>query len=240
MLIKKGWFFLLLSLFALNLKAQSVDEVIAKYIKFTGGEKHWKKINSIVSLGTYNYGGIEFPFQAWSKAPDLYKYVVSAGGKYFAQAFDGKDGWKIDQFKDETAKTILTGKQGRAMANESDIEMESRFINYKQKGYKAILQGKESIAGEPCYQVKFFTSEADTSTWLFSVQNFALLKKQAVSNNIELDGSTLDTYYSDYRKVNGITMPFKLISKVNDQTILTIEIKNIQFNTFIPDSIFEP
>ncbi len=240
MLLKKESIFLLLSLFAVNLKAQTVEGVIAKYIRFTGGEKHWKKINAVTSSGTYNYGGIEFPFEAWSKAPNLYKYVVSANGKYFAQAFNGKEGWKIDQFKDETAKTILIGKPARAMANEADVELQNRFINYKRKGNQAILEGKDSAAGELCYKVKFITIEADSSIWFFSVQNFALLKKQAVSKNAELDGSLLDTYYSDYRKVHGITMPYKLISKVNDQTILTIEIKKIELNTFIPDSIFKP
>ena len=110
-------------------KAQTADDIIAKYIDFTGGIQQWKKTKSIISSGTYNYGGMEFPFEAYSKTPDLYMYKVSSNGKYFAQAFNGRQGWKIDGFKDETTKTILNGKEAKAMANEADVELETPFIN---------------------------------------------------------------------------------------------------------------
>jgi len=52
---------------------------------------------------------------------------VTFKGKYYAQGFDGHDGWKIDVFNGETAPTSLTGKAGRAMANECDVELENVF-----------------------------------------------------------------------------------------------------------------
>src|SRR5438128_638566 len=98
---KKSVLFLFVFIFSLNVKAQTADEIISKYITFIGGEPQWKTIKTIVSSGSYNYGGIEFPFTAYSKAPNLYKFIVPFNGKYYAQAFDGKQGWKIDAFKNE-------------------------------------------------------------------------------------------------------------------------------------------
>src|SRR4029078_6998147 len=98
MSFKKIIFYFLLSAPSFS-QAQTADEIISNYISFTGGTENWKKINSITTSGIYNYGGIEFPFQPWSKAPDLYKYIVRSNGKYFAQAYDGTKGWKIDVFK---------------------------------------------------------------------------------------------------------------------------------------------
>ena len=66
------------------------------------------------------------------------------------------------------------------------------------------------------------------------------VKKQAVSKNEELDKSVLDTYYSDYTTIEGIKFPFKMISKVGDQTILTITVKKLQLNEAIQGSIFKP
>jgi len=226
--------------FSFALQAQTVETIIANYIDFTGGVQQWKKIGSIVSSGTYNYGGIEFPFEAYSKAPDLYKYIVSSNGKYFAQAFDGKQGWKIDGFKDEATKTILNGKEARAMANEADVELESPFINYKEKGYVATLEGKDSIGKILCYTIKLISKSNDTATYFFSTNDFSLLKKQAVAKNAELDNSLLDTYYSDYTTIERIKFPFKMISKIGDQPILTITIKKLQLNTAIADSSFKP
>ena len=240
MLFKKIGFMLFLSAASVALKAQSVETVIANYISFTGGEKQWRKINSIVSSGTYNYGGVEFPFESYSKAPDLYKYIVSSNGKFFSQAFDGKQGWKIDGFKGETTKTIFNGKEARAMANEADVELQSVFINYKEKGYTAMLEGKDSVGSSLCYKVKLIDNNNDTSTYFFSTNDFSLLKKQAVSKNEELDKSVLDTYYSDYTTIEGIKFPFKMISKVGDQTILTITVKKLQLNEAIQGSIFKP
>jgi hypothetical protein len=240
MLVKKIAFTLLMFSVSVALKAQTVETVITNYINFIGGGQQWKKINSIVSSGTYNYGGMEFPFDSYSKAPDLYKYVVSTNGKFFAQAFDGKQGWKIDGFKGETTKTILNGKEARSMANEADVELENVFINYKEKGYSALLEGKDSVGNILCYKVKLISEGNDTSTYFFSVNDFSLLKKQAVSKNEELDKSMLDTYYSDYTTVEGIKFPFKMVSKVGDQTILTITIKKLQLNAAIDDNIFKP
>jgi hypothetical protein len=225
--------------FSTTLKAQTVEDIIAKHVAFIGGEQ-WKKIRTIKSTGIYNYGGIEFPFVAWSKTPGMYKYVVAANGKYFAQAFDGENGWRIDQFNKETSKTILTGKEAKSMANEADVEFENPFINYKEKGYQAILEGKDSVGNNLCYQVKFIETEIDTATYFFSIDNFILLKKIAASKNPEMTGNLLETYYEDYRKIDGIAWPFRTISKVGGDVILTITVQNIEYNIPISDSEFQP
>ncbi|MEP7320235.1 MAG: hypothetical protein ABI921_15870 [Panacibacter sp.] len=230
----------LLFCFSFVSKAQTAEAVIANYISFTGGANQWKKISSITSSGTYNYGGMEFPFEAYQKTPDLYMYKVSSNGKYFAQAFDGNVGWKIDGFKDETTKTILNGKEARAMANEANVDLESELIDYKEKGYVAMLEGKDSFGNILCYKVKLTGNSNDTATYFFSTNDFSLLKKQAVSKNAELDNSLLDTYYTDYTTIKGMKFPFKMISKVGDQTMLTITVKKLQLNIAIPDSIFKP
>jgi hypothetical protein len=165
-------------IYTIATQAQTVDEVLSRYITFTGGEQQWKSVHTIVSSGTYNYGGIEFPFTAYSKEPNLYKFVVPFNGKYYAQAFNGKEGWKIDAFKNETKKTVLTGKPALAMANEADVELESPFINYQQKGCQATLDGTDTIGNTKCFKIKFVGSDGDTATYFFDSTNFALLKKR--------------------------------------------------------------
>src|SRR5688572_9714134 len=112
--------FLLVFLFPFCLSAQRADDVIKKYVAFIGGKKGWEKVKTLKISGEYNYGGMKFPFTAYAKAPNLYKFVVPFEGKYYAQAFDGKQGWKIDAFKNETSPTLLRGKDALSMANEAD------------------------------------------------------------------------------------------------------------------------
>jgi len=240
MFIRKSVLFFLFLIYSLNTRAQTVDEVISNYIIFTGGEEQWKGIKTIVTSGIYNYGGIEFPFTAYSKEPNLYKFVVPFNGKYYAQAFDGKQGWKIDAFKNETKKTPLTGKPAIAMANEADVELESPFINYQKKGHHAFLEGTDTVNSLTCFKVKFIRSNGDAETYFFDSSDFKLVKKRAVSKNAEMQNAMLNTFYGDYNEVNGVKLPYKSTSKTDDgQTILTITIKKVEINIPIPDAEFD-
>jgi hypothetical protein len=233
--------FLLFLLIAacLSARAQSADEVIARYILFTGGEQQWKATQSIVTSGTYNYGGIEFPFTAYSKRPNLYKFIVPFKGKYFAQAFDGQKGWKIDAFKGETKKTYLSGKWARALANEADVELESPFIDYKLKGHQVTLGGQDTVDGNTCFKVLLIRKGGEEETYYFKEADYSLLKKVAVSKNTELNSDMLETTFTDYHTVHGLKIPYSAISKVKDQTILTITIKKAQVNVPLKASFFK-
>lgn len=237
--IKKLIFCLLIIISCRGIKAQTADEIISKYIAYTGGEQQWKKIHTMVTSGIYNYGGVEFPFTVYSKAPNLYKFVVPFNGKYYAQAFNGKAGWKIDAFKNQTKRTVLTGKPALSMANEADVELESAFINYHRKGHTASLEGKDTVAGKTCFKLKFIKRNGDIETYYFNSNNFALVKKHAVSKNEEMENKTLDTFYSDYKDINGVKIPFVSTSKSESQTILTITITKVKINVPISSSAFE-
>ncbi|HKR04846.1 MAG TPA: hypothetical protein VJY62_09435 [Bacteroidia bacterium] len=239
MFFKKLFFFCLILFCADIIKAQTPDQIITKHIEFIGGE-NWKKVNSIVSSGKYNYGGMEFSFTSYSKAPNLYKYVVSLKGKNYTQSFDGKNGWKMDGFNNDTTPTFLAGKDADAMANEADVELESRLIDYKKKGHKAILEGNDTIQSISCFKIKFMKSDSEAETYFFNTGSYELMMKSAVSKNEEMKNAIINTFYSDYRSVNGLKIPFKSISKVNDQTILTVTIDKVELNVSVPDSIFKP
>jgi hypothetical protein len=229
---------LILSFAFFRVSAQTeAPPIIHKYLNFLGGEKQLKAIHSRIDNGTYNYGGIEFPFISYAKAPDLYKYIVSFKGKYFAQSFDGSEGWKIDVFKGEKNKTILHGKPALAMANEADVHLESPFLNYRKKGYQATAMGIDTIDQRICYRIGM-QSASDTATYDFDRSTGELVKKTAVSKNAELNNAILDTYFTDYTEVGGIKIPFKTVHKIKDQTILTVTIKKCDLNQPVPDEIF--
>jgi hypothetical protein len=218
--------------------AQTPPQIIQKYLTFLGGEQRLKAIHSRIDSGTYNYGGIEFPFVSYAKTPDRYKYVVSFKGKYFAQAFDGTEGWKIDVFKGEKNKTILHGKPALAMANEADVQLESAFIDYQKKGYRATLTGTDTIDQRICYRISL-QNASDTAMYDFDRATGELVKKTAISKNAELNNAILDTYFTDYMEVQGVKIPFKTVHKIKDQTVLTVTIKKCDLNQPIPDETFE-
>jgi hypothetical protein len=240
MKLRKALLLLLLLSCSFAIQAQSVDQVIENYVRFIGGKERWKKVKTMVASGEYNYGGIQFPFRSYAKAPNRYKFVVPQNRKEYVQGFDGTVGWKIDGFKNETTLTLLAGKAAMAMANEADVELEDALIDYRDKGHQAILLGKDTVKGKTCFKVKIVRENGDTETYYFDDQDFTLVKKEAVSKNVEMGGALLDIFYSDYRDVNGIRIPFKTVHESSGQMILTITIAKATINEPIEDKVFRP
>ena len=227
-------------LFTLNLHAQTAGEIIDRYVKFIGGEKKWKSVKTITTSGEYDYGGIKFPFTSYSKAPNQYKFIVPLNGKYYEQAFDGKHGWKIDAFKNETTPTYLNVQEAKAMANEADVELLPVFINYRQKGHQAILEGQDSIEKRNCFKIRFIRKTGEPETYYFDVVTAEIVLKIAPSKNTEMQGAVLNTMISDYRDIGGIKIPFKSISRLGDQNILTVTVEKASLNESISDQEFKP
>lgn len=80
----------------------------------------------------------------------------------------------------------------------------------------------------------------ETEFYYFDVDSFKLVKNQAITKNEELDGSLLDFYYNNYLNVEGLKFPFEMVSKINDQTILTVTVNEVKLNKPISDAEFEP
>ncbi|MXV13924.1 hypothetical protein [Hufsiella ginkgonis] len=226
-------------LFPLLIKAQTAEEVINKNIKYGGGAKLWKTVRTITSSGEYNYSGAKFPFRTYAQAPNLYKFVVPLQGKYYAQGFNGKNGWKIDAFKNETRPTTLTGSAARAMANEADVEIEPALVNYRLKGHRATLEAKTVVGGKNCFNVKLVRKTGETEHYFFDDSTFELRMKTAVAKNPEMGGEVISTTYSDYRNVSGLKFAFKSVSKMKDQTFLTITVDKVVLNVAIAANEFD-
>ena len=232
--------FILLCCFSFVARSQNADDVINKYIAFIGGEQNWQNVKTMTMTGSYNYGGISFPFVSYSKAPNLYKYVVTSNGKSFTQAYDGKQGWRIDGFKNEKNKTILNGASATAMANEADVELESPFIHYRDKEHSVQLEGLDSTITPNAYKIKLTRKNGISETYFFSTEDFSLLKKNALSTNTEMENAALDIAYSNYVLTQGVKIPHTISCTSNGQSILIITVEKIDLNLPMNNSMFKP
>src|ERR1700730_8293931 len=80
--------------------AQTADEIVAKYIKTTGG---MDKINAVKSLrrsGKYiGGGGFEAAILEENKRPNLVRQEFTIQGLTGVTAYDGRTGWKIEPWQ---------------------------------------------------------------------------------------------------------------------------------------------
>lgn len=230
--------FLFLSISIVS-QSQTADEIIHGYLENIGGEAKWKKVKSLITKGEYDYGGIVFPFTTYAKSPNLYKFVVPFEGKFYAQGYDGTAGWKIDAFKNETTPTLLEGRPAVAMANEADVELENSLINYEAKGHQITFAGTDTVAGKIYYKISILKSDDQNESYFFDTIDYSLQLKNTYAKNVELESAELTTYFSEYRYFHGLRIACKQVSKIGDQTILAVTIKEVVINPKIKDEEFK-
>ncbi len=232
-------FFVLLTFFTATSFAQTVDEIISKYIEAKGGYENLKSIKTIrvTGTGTRTEMGMEFEFPVVviNKRPNKFRMEATIQGMSLVNAYDGKTAWQIFPFMGDLSAHELTGKEARDLMLNADID--GPLVDYKKKGHKIELIGKEDVEGSETYKLKVTLKNGDVVYYYLDSEYYVELK---ISSTAEEQGNTyeLDQYFSDFKEVDGILMPHSFENRVGGNTIMTIKIEKVELNVDIDDSIF--
>jgi len=113
--------------------------------------------------------------------------------------------------------SILRGEEGRAAHVAEDLKSVSEesdfdgpFIDYKAKGNQIELIGKEELKGKPLpHQVD--EQERQHRFYLFDATSF-LPAKWEETRVVEGKETPWESFFSDYREVNGVKYAFQIDS----------------------------
>jgi len=241
--MKRLSIFSFLVLLSLQLPAQTVDQIIDKYFAQTGGKDKWAALKSVKTSGKAKAQGMDLPVVMLQEAPNKMKLTINFQGKELVQpGFDGQTAW---------ATNFMTMKPEKMEAEDSelmkqDTELQDPFLNYQQKGYKAELQGKETIEGTECYKVKLTKKpvkvdgkeEENVSYYFFSVADNVPIMVRMFGKKGPTKGQPIETYLSDYQEVNGLFFPFTTAQKMNGQEVFSMMAEKIELNGDIDDKEF--
>lgn len=223
--------------------SQTVDDVINKYIKQIGGVEKWKAVKTMKTTAKVKVQGMDLPLTITQKAPNMMKGSVVFQGKEMVQpGFDGKTAWstnfmtmKPEKSDDETSKNSI-----------DESQMLDPFIDYAARGYKASLEGSETVEGTDCHKVKLVRKpifvdgkeEINESFYFFDKENNVPILVRQTSKKGQAKGSVVETVLSDYQEVNGLFLPFSMTIKYNGQVGQSIVTEKVEFNVDVDDKIF--
>jgi len=237
---------LLFSCFTLVTHAQTAEEIVDNYIENIGGQSAWSKVKSMTVTGVGRQQGVDYPFVATYMEDGRYVINVDIQGTSFiVEAFDGENAWAMN-FQTQKAEA-LDSESSINTKNESKDGIVSPLFNYKEKGYKIELVGKETWEGSEVFKLKLTKTpalvdgkeEENVEFFFFDTENFVPLASEAVILNGQGKGATGQTVYSDYQEVDGLYIAFSQIDKFNGQVGLEMLMKKVEFNTEVDDSIFK-
>lgn len=223
-------------LLCLSVRAQTVDEVVSKHLKARGGVEKIKAIKTIKVTAKVTMQGIEAPAVLQLKRPNLYRLDITIQGKPFVQAYDGTTAWTIVPFKGSLEPEKMSEQEASNIKEESDLE--GALVNYKEKGHTVELVGKEDMGGTAVYKLKLTTKNGSVHHIYLDAQNFMQLRD---SSKRKIQGVELetDTYFSDYKPVNGLMIPYALETKIGGKPFNQFKIDKVELDTDISDSVFK-
>jgi outer membrane lipoprotein-sorting protein len=160
----------------------------------------------------------------------------SAEGKVkVTVGFDGNTVWILNPFVNSEPQQI-TGPQAEVAKQDADFD--SILLDYKAKGHKIELVGTEPIDGKPAYHLKITKKNGLVQDYYLDA---ATGLERRTSSTIEqgANKTVITTDLSDYRKVDGLTMPFKMVQSVDGKPIAEVTISSWEVNVPMDDSLFK-
>jgi len=222
---------------AANAYSQTVDEVIDNHVKALGGMDKLNAIKTAKMTGTFSGGGIDIPVTIYIKRPDEARMEMSFQGQSMIRATDGKEGWSISPFNGKKTAEKMPAEELKEMKQQAEIE--GQLVNYKDKGSKAELMGKDDMEGSEVYKIKLTDKDGDVTYYYLDSQSYLILKDAAKRKIKEKEINT-ETYYGNYKATDGVMFPmaieFKQPGSSDSQKAV---IDKIEINPTVDDSIFK-
>jgi hypothetical protein len=214
---------------------QSLDEILKQYHETIGADKVLQ-MQTIYSKGKVMQYGMEMEYTNYVTRSGKFYLEVPIQGQLMKNAYNGEIAWMVAPWTGTLDPIELTGIQLESLKRQADID--GMLYDYEKKGYTTTLEGSEDMEGSKVYLIKQVDSEGNIFVHYMDAENYVLLKTKAT---LVYQGSTIEaeTYYSNYKPVDGVILPFNMESKVNGQTQSTIVIEEYVFNKPVDDAIFE-
>jgi outer membrane lipoprotein-sorting protein len=227
----------LAALLASPVAAQTVDELIAKHVQALGGMEKIKSLTSMRTSGKMIMGqGMEAPFVMMQKRPKLSRMEFTFQGMTGVQAYDGKNGWQVMPFMGKKEPEAMPAEQNKLLDEQAD--MDGPLIDYKAKGNKIELTGKEQVEGADAYKLKVTLKDGQERVIYLDAESYLEVKTEAKRN---IRGSEVETesFLSDYKDESGRMMPHTIESGVKGSDHRQkLVFEKVECNPALADSLF--
>ena len=211
---------------AFSATAQTTDEVVKAYIDATGGAANIATIKTIKMSGALSVQGIDVAITITGSQGVGYRTDISVPGLGDGfQIYTPTKGWSYMPFQGQTSVEEMSAEQLKAGAGQVDIQ--GPLFNYKEKGNKVELLGKETIDGVECYKLKIEVAGGSKQTTLY-LDTKTYYRVKYVNGDVEI-------FYSNYKKTaDGLYYPFTMTTPNG-----TIEFSSVELNQPVDPTLFK-
>ena len=214
------------------IQAQSVDEIVNKYVDAIGGKDKLSQIKTEYIESTTQVMGNEGQSKLSIVNGVGYKMVSATNGQDIIMVITDKGGWQVNPFMGATTPTPLPDDIFKQSKGKMDIT--GPLYNYVAKGNKVELLGKEGNE----YKLKVISPDSALTTVYVDATTYFLTK---MVTSASFMGQTMDVIFtfSNYKKGDlGLSFPYATEISYGGQFTITSAINKLELNKPIDPAIF--
>jgi outer membrane lipoprotein-sorting protein len=218
-------------------EGQSAEDILAKVIEAQGGRETLEKIEDRTISGTMDMVqmGTSASVSMYQKKPDKMRMEFEMMGMMVTQAYDGQTAWGVNpqtgetqEMPEEAAKSI----KRQAIGNDALLHPDKYGMTYEYKG-------TEKVKDKECHLLQQIFADGHKVSIYLDSETFLPIKSQATDTNQMGAEVQAETYYTEYKKVDGMPVAHKISIFQDGQEFMHINVVEVDFNSGLEDSFFK-
>jgi hypothetical protein len=219
-------------------QAQSVDDVINKYVEARGGKDKLNAMQSVYMEGSRAMMGNEVAVKVSMVQGKLYRTDFEVGGTTGYTIVTPTEGWSFIPMQSPKVELIPAD---RLKTMQGQLDIEGPLVDYAAKGNKVELQGKETIDGKEAYKIKLTVATGKESTYYIdSKTNLIIQSRQMAPARGNNPPQEIITNFSDYKLFDGIMFPQTIANPGGGMMGGSTTFDTIVVNKTIDESQYKP
>jgi zinc protease len=220
----------------MNLTKEQVPEgltaidVINNYLEAIGGKEKFSNVEDRTTIMRGQLMQQNLSIVIKQKAPNKLKQSIHSGEMKQTILYDGTNGIMI--IGDE--KTDLDNKKLGKLKLEAAMNF---LLDPEVYGVSLELKGIEIVDSTLCYKIALLSKEGTNWMQFYAIDSGLKLKEIKEVETTQ-ENFQQETFYSNYKEVDGLKFPFKIKQSFGIQTI-EMNVSSVKLNEGLEDSIFE-
>ena len=237
--MRRSLIVLVVLMVAVSLEAQTADDIIARYIKTIGGMEKISAVTTLRRTGKFvGGGGFDAGILQENKRPDKVREEFVLQGMAGINAYDGKNGWKIEPWQGKKDPEPLGEEEMKSILEDSDFD--GPLVNYREKGNRVEFVGMDPVEGTDTYKLKVTLKNGDAFYYYMDTDYYVPIKIDT-QRMVRGEQREYETVIGDYKQVNGWYLPFSFESNAKGSpNRQKVTYDKIEANVSVADNRFTP
>jgi hypothetical protein len=215
----------------------SAEQIVDRYVATRGGLEKIRSIRTLREKGRLTAGADRQALVTRElMRPGHTRFEITVQGVTGVFVSDGQHGWKMSPFDGDTEPKPLPEEVVNDAAEQADIE--GPLVDWKAKGHRVELAGKEDLAGRPAYKLKVTLQSGGVRYDYIDAASMNLVRTDS-TRQVRGRAVQIQTTFGDFKKTDGLLFPrFVEVAAAGRPDKMRIDVESVEVNPPLSDARF--